>query len=127
MELLNLNGISQLYADEPFSRRELPQRVSRPGTGHYDGVFNLTGFSTSYGTGGTLPNGNRTFGYDSKDRLTSSSIPTSNTTTFSSTFGFDSSGNRSSVNGTSVPFNADNQFSAPGNWFDGNGNPGSYG
>ncbi|MHB8635915.1 MAG: hypothetical protein ACYC96_05520 [Fimbriimonadaceae bacterium] len=56
-----------------------------------------------------------------------SPIPTSSTTTVSSTFGFDSSGNRGSVNGTSVPFNADNQLSAPGNWFDGNGNPGSYG
>ncbi|MHB8635260.1 MAG: hypothetical protein ACYC96_02175 [Fimbriimonadaceae bacterium] len=30
------------------------------------------------------------------------------------------------MNGTSVPFNADNQLSAPGNWFDGAGNPGSY-
>ncbi|MHB8638072.1 MAG: RHS repeat-associated core domain-containing protein [Fimbriimonadaceae bacterium] len=93
----------------------------------YDGVFNLTGFSANYGTGGTLPNGSRSFGYDTKDRLTSSSIPTSGTTTVSSTFGFDSAGNRNNVNGASVPFNSDNQLSAPGNWFDGAGNPGSYG
>ncbi|MHB8636393.1 MAG: hypothetical protein ACYC96_07965 [Fimbriimonadaceae bacterium] len=74
-----------------------------------------------------LPDDGAMSALDGTDRLKSSSIPTSSTTTVSSTFGFDSGGNRSSVNGTSVPFNADDQLSAPGNWFDGAGNPGSYG
>ena len=92
----------------------------------YDGVFNLKGFSANYGSGSTLPNGARTFGYDSKDRLTASSIPTSSTTTVSSTFGFDSAGNRTGVNSTTIPFNSDNQCSSSGYTFDGNGNPTTY-
>ncbi len=93
----------------------------------YDGVFNLTGFSGTYGSGSSYPNGSRTFGYDSKDRLTSSSIPTSGSSTTSSTFGFDSAGNRTSVNSTTIGFNSDNQLTTSGYSFDGNGNPTTYG
>ncbi len=93
----------------------------------YDGVFNMTGFSGTYGSGSSYPNGARTFGYDSKDRLTSSSIPTSGSSTTSSTFGFDSAGNRTSVNSTTIPFNSDNQLTTTGFSFDGNGNPTTYG
>jgi RHS repeat-associated protein len=93
----------------------------------YDGVFNMTGFSGTYGSGSSWPNGSRTFGYDSKDRLTGSSIPTSGSSTTSSTFGFDSAGNRTSVNSTTIPFNSDNQLSSTGYSFDGNGNPTTYG
>ena len=44
----------------------------------------------------------------------------------SSTFGFDSAGNRTGVNSTTIPFNNDNQCSSTGYSFDGNGNPTSY-
>ena len=61
--------------------------------------------------------------YDSKGRPTASSIPTPSTTTVSSTFVFDSAGNRTGVNSTTFPFNSDNQCSSSGYSFDGNGNP----
>ena len=92
----------------------------------YDGVFNMTGFSANYGSGSTLPNGARTFGFDAKDRLTASSIPTSSTTTATSSYGFDYAGNRTLVNGVTIPFNSDNQNSGGGYGFEGNGNPTSY-
>ena len=111
----------------PRLDRTSPGRtVSAVSSFSYDGVFNMLGFSANYGTGSTLPNGSRSFGYDTKDRLTSSSIPTSSTTTVSSTFGFDYAGNRTSVNSTTIPFNNDNQCSSSGNGFDGNGNPTTY-
>ena len=91
----------------------------------YDGVFNLTGFSANYGSGSGMPNGARTFGYDAKDRLTASGIP-NGATTVNSSFGFDTAGNRTSVNGTTIPFNNDNQLSGSQFSFDGNGNPWVY-
>jgi YD repeat-containing protein len=92
----------------------------------YDGVFNITGFTGWYGTATGLPNGARTFGYDTKDRLTASSIPTSSSSTTSSSYGFDYAGNRTGVNSTTIPFNSDNQNSSTGYSFDGNGNPTDY-
>ena len=44
----------------------------------------------------------------------------------SSTFGFDSAGNRTNVNSTTIPFNNDNQCSSSGYTFDGNGSPTTY-
>ena len=44
----------------------------------------------------------------------------------SSTCGFDSAGNRTNVNSTTIPFNNDNQCSSSGYTFEGNGNPTTY-
>ena len=92
----------------------------------YDGVFNLTGFVGTYGAGLTWPNGNRTFTYDSKDRLTQDQLEYTSGNPVTQTFAYDSAGNATTFIGASKSYNNDNQLSGTGFAFDGNGNPTTY-
>lgn len=85
----------------------------------YDGMFNMTGFSAAYNTGSA--NGSRTFGYDTKDRMTSAYIPENDDLAISMSYNFDSAGNRTYVSPSAITFNSDNQLSISGYSFDGNG------
>lgn len=96
----------------------------------YDGVFNMTGMTTSDHVQ-TLFEGDNDWAYDNtagKDRLTSEVYDQTagNTIDYTSSFGYDAADNPTTFKGTSQSFNAANQRSATGYVFDGNGNPTTY-
>ncbi|MBL8066739.1 MAG: hypothetical protein JNM34_12910, partial [Chthonomonadaceae bacterium] len=91
----------------------------------YDGVFNMTGLTTSNNAVAAF-NGTNTWAYDSKDRLTGDAL--TGGAAYSLTNAYDSAGNPTTYrNVASQTFNADNQKTASGTFvYDGNGNPTTY-
>jgi RHS repeat-associated protein len=89
----------------------------------YDGVFNLTGVSTSVPSHSPF-NGAQSWTYDLKDRLLSDS--SSKMSGYSHSFAYDNAGNPTTFKGVAQTFNSSNQRTATGFAYDGNGNSTTY-
>jgi len=126
-------GIGTDYAQNPLGQTNVvwnwnsggSNMVSRYYGATFDGAFNLAGLSAQVPTV-SAQTGTIGYGYDTKDRLTGEVSPATGGST--QTHAYDTAGNATTIRGASgYTYNSDNQRTASGLAYDGNGSPTSYG
>lgn len=89
----------------------------------YDGNLNVTGVTASV-PAWTSFSGATTYQYDSKDQLIQES--TARFGSFTNGYAYDSAGNPTTIRGSTVTYNSNNQLTVSGFAYDSNGNPTTY-
>ena len=124
------------YTDNTYNHLGLPTSIinknasgtvkSQFDTFTYDGVFNLTGSTTSNSTPSSY-NGTISYSYDTKDRVTQESSSRIFSGGYTDNYAYDNAGNPTTwPTSISKTYNSDNQQTGTGFAYDGNGNPTTY-
>lgn len=101
-------------------------RFTVPSIGGYDGAGNLLSVTNTFPTVGPEFSGLTTYQYNDRRQLLQEQSARAGGYTKPSAY--DAAGNLTTIEGvTSLTYNANNQFNAPGMVYDGNGNPTTYG